>query len=279
MTQPLAKIAVSGGYDAMGLLFWQQIIGAVLLITVCLARGRRLPFGPDQMRVYLVIALIGTVLPGLASLNAARHLPAGLLAILLSLVPMFGFVIALGLAIEPFRWSRFGGLLFGLGGVALLILPDASLPERAMIAFIPLALVAPLFYGLEGNVVAKWGTAGLDPVQVLAGASVIGAIICGPLAWAQGGWIDPLPPYAAPDLALATMSAIHAVVYSAYVWLIGRAGAVFAVQVSYVVTVAGVVWAMILLGERYSGWIWLALALIFAGLALVQPRPRGPDPA
>ena len=29
---------------------------------------------------------------------------------------------------------------------------------------------------------------------------------------------------------------------------------------------------MLLLGERYSAWVWAALALLFLGLFLVQPR-------
>ena len=56
----------------------------------------------------------------------------------------------------------------------------------------------------------------------------------------------------------------------------GRAGAVFAAQGAYIVTGFGVLWSMLLLGEVYSIWIWAAMALIFAGLFLVQPRPRLP---
>ena len=41
---------------------------------------------------------------------------------------------------------------------------------------------------------------------------------------------------------------------------------------SYLVTGFGVIWAIVLLGERYSGWVWGAMALMFAGLFLVQPR-------
>ena len=54
--------------------------------------------------------------------------------------------------------------------------------------------------------------------------------------------------------------------------MVGRAGAVFAAQASYLVTGFGVIWAMLLLGERYSGWVWAAMALMFAGLFMVQPR-------
>jgi drug/metabolite transporter (DMT)-like permease len=273
-TQPLTKIAVSGDYRAFGLIFWQLVIGAAIMGTVTLLRGRRLPLGRAQLRVYGVIALIGSVLPNGASYEAARHVPAGLISILLSLVPMFAFPIALLLATDRFSWVRLAGLAVGLGGVLLIVLPQASLPDRAMIAFIPLALVAPVFYGLEGNVVARWGTAGLDPIQVLFGASVAGAVIALPLALGSGQFIDPRGPYGAPDLALVLSSFAHAGAYAGYVWMIGRAGPVFAVQVSYLVTGFGVLWAMVLLGERYSGWIWLAMAVMFVGVFLVQPRPK-----
>lgn len=53
----------------------------------------------------------------------------------------------------------------------------------------------------------------------------------------------------------------------------GRAGAVFAAQASYLVTGSGVPWAMVLPGERFRSGIWLALAVMLAGIALVQPRP------
>jgi drug/metabolite transporter (DMT)-like permease len=62
--------------------------------------------------------------------------------------------------------------------------------------------------------------------------------------------------------------------YSSYVWLAARAGAVFASQTSYIVTGTGVLWAMVLLNETYSAFVWGALALMLLGLALVQPREK-----
>ena len=35
-----------------------------------------------------------------------------------------------------------------------------------------------------------------------------------------------------------------------------------------------VIWAMLLLGESYSGSFWAAVALMMAGMFLVQPRRR-----
>lgn len=272
-TQPLAKIAVSEGHRAFGLIFWQLVIAAMATGAVMIAARRRPRWDVPALRVYLIIALVGTVLPNSTSFEAARHLPAGLISILLSLVPMFAFPMALALGNERFQWGRFAGLLLGLSGVLIIVAPEASLPERAMIVFIPLALIAPFFYGLEGNIVARWGTAGLNPVEVLFGASVVGALIALPLAVGTGTFIDPLAPWGAPEWALVASSVIHVTVYTTYVWLVGRAGPVFAVQVSYLVTGFGVLWSILMLGESYSGWIWAAMAVIMAGVFLVQPRP------
>lgn len=281
-TQPLAKIAVSGDYRQFGIIFWQSVIGTVLLGAMMRARGRRLPAAPRHLRLYVLIAFLGTLLPNAASYAAAVHLPAGILSILLSLVPIFAFPIALGLGNDRFSWIRLGGLVLGVLGVVLIVGPDASLPDPAMLAFVPLALIAPAFYGLEGNVVAKWGIADLDPIQLLCGASIVAALISAPAALLLGQWITPWPPYGITDLAVAASSTVNAAVYAGYVWLVGRAGSVFAAQVSYLVTGFGVFWAKLMLAESYSGWVWAAMALMFAGLFLVQPRPNSmlvPPPA
>jgi drug/metabolite transporter (DMT)-like permease len=233
-----------------------------------LALGRR------QITLYLAIALLGTILPNTASYRAAAHLPAGVMSIVIAMVPMFAFPIALALGQDRFSIARVVGLGLGLGGVALLVGPEASLPDRAMVAFIPLALIAPFFYGLEGNFVGKFGTAGLDPIEVLFGASVFGAVLSLPLALGFGHWLNPLGGFGAPESALVLSSIVHALVYAGYVWLVGRAGAVFAAQVSYLVTIFGVGWAMLILDEAYSGYIWGALGLMLLGMFLVQPRDR-----
>ena len=274
ITVPMSKIAVSTGHQPLGLVFWQMVIGAVLLGAIVFVRGGRLALGRRQITLYLAIALLGTIMPNAASYRAAAHLPAGVMSIVIAMVPMFAFPIALALGQDRFSIARVVGLGLGLGGVALLVGPEASLPDRAMVAFIPLALIAPFFYGLEGNFVGKFGTAGLDPIEVLFGASVFGAVLSFPLALGFGHWLNPLGGFGAPESALVLSSIVHALVYSGYVWLVGRAGAVFAAQVSYLVTIFGVGWAMLILDEVYSGYIWGALGLMLLGMFLVQPRDR-----
>ena len=272
LTMPLTKIAVSTGYKHFGLIFWQLAIGAVVMSAIALLRGTGLPMGRAQIRVYVVIALIGSLLPNSASYQAAVHLPSGVLSLLLSMIPIWAFPIALLLALDRFEWRRFAGLVTGLSAVMLLVMPGADMTGSIPTIWLLVGLVSGLFYAFEGNYVARWGTAGLDPIQVLWGASLIGAAVALPLALASGQWVDPRPPYGAADIAQVISATLHVLVYAGYVWLVGQAGPVFAVQISYLVTLFGVFWAKLVLDEAYPPVIWVALGLMLLGMYLVQPR-------
>lgn len=276
MTMPLTKIAVSTGYKHFGLLFWQMAIGAGVMTCIALVRGTRLPLGRAQLRIYLMIALIGSVLPNTASYQAAVHLPSGVLSILLSMIPIWAFPIALALSLDRFEWRRLAGLIAGLSAVMLIVLPGADMSGGIPIFWVMIALISGLFYACEGNIVARWGTAGLDPIQVLWGASIVGSLIAMPLALGSGQWIDPRPPYGAPEFAQMGSAVLHVLAYTGYVWLVGRAGPVFTVQISYLVTLFGILFAKLILNEAYPPAIWMALGLMLLGMYLVQPR-RNPS--
>ena len=273
LTQPLTKIAVSTGYKHFGLIFWQFAIGAVFMAVVCYARGVGLPRSRAQIAVCVMVAIVGTIVPNSASFQTAVHLPSGVLSLLLSMVPMWAFPIALALGNDRFSWRRFLGLLFGLCGVLLIVVPGAE-SLNLPVFWVLIGLISGFCYGLEGNLVAKFGTAGLDALQVLYGASLIGAVVMLPAAIWSGQWIEPTAAFTPEGAAHVLASVIHVLVYAAYVWMVGRAGPIFAVQVSYLVTGFGVMWAILLLGEGYSPGIWAAMALMFVGMYLVQPRPK-----
>jgi drug/metabolite transporter (DMT)-like permease len=117
--------------------------------------------------------------------------------------------------------------------------------------------------------------AGMDPFQAMALASLIGAALALPLAWGSGQWIDPTAGWGTAESAFLIGAAVNIGTYAAYVWLAAQAGAVFASQMSYIVTGSGLLWASVLLGERPSPFVWLALLLMLAGLFLVSPRETG----
>jgi drug/metabolite transporter (DMT)-like permease len=275
-TQPLGKIAVSTGYRQFGLIFWQLSIGVIVLGALVCLRRRPVPLTRQTLGFAAIIALIGTIIPNSAFYHAVAHLPAGIMSILISTVPLLAFPIALLLRTDRFSPIRALGLGFGILGVLLIALPGTSLPSRAMIAYLPIALIGPLFYALESNYVGRFGTAGMDAVQAMFLASCVGAVMVLPMAILSGQWINPLHPWGRAEWALVASSVVHSIAYSTFVWLASQAGAVFAAQTSYIVTGTGVIWAMLLLGERFSPWVWAALAVMLAGMTLVQPREKVP---
>lgn len=271
-TQPLGKIATSSGHGHFLLIFWQQIIGTAVLGTILVLRRKPFALTLPVLQFSCVIAVVGTLIPNSTFYIAVAHLPAGIMSIIISTIPLVAFPMALALGMDRFSIRRLAGLLFGLAGVALIALPKASLPDPGMAQWLPVALIGPLCYALEGNIVAKWGTAGLDPIQAMFAAIFVGAIFALPLAIVSGQWVAPSLPMGKAEFALITSSALNALLYAGYIGLALRAGAVFASQTSYIVTGSGLLWAMWLLGEGFSHWVWAAVAVMFVGLFLVSPR-------
>ncbi|HQY43025.1 MAG TPA: DMT family transporter [Paracoccaceae bacterium] len=273
-TQSLGKIAASGGAGHFLLIFWQLVIGVFVLGLLLLVRRRRLRLTWPGVRFALLISVIGTIIPNSAFYMAVHRLPAGIMSILISMVPLLAFPIALALGMDRFSARRFLGIACGLVGVALIAQPGAAGGQALPLGWIALAMVGPFFYAIEGNVVARWGTAGLEPMEAMFLASLIGAPLALALTMVSGQWVWPSQPFGRPEWALIGSSALHALLYTGYVALAARAGAVFATQTSYIVTASGVFWAMALLGERFNSGVWAALIVMFAGLFLVTPRAR-----
>ena len=273
-TQPLGKIAASTGHPPFGLIFWQLVVCVLVLGALTLARGKRLPLHRKALEFYVVVAFLGTLIPNYTFYVSVARLPSGIMSIIIATIPLMAFPIAMALGLDRFSLRRMIGILLGLSGVLLIVLPQTSLPDRAMVAFLPIAMIGPFFYALENTYVAARGTQGMDAIQAMFGASIAGLVFCAPVMLAMGHWFPmPLKPGLA-EWALIASSALHALLYASFVWLAARAGSVFASQSAYVTTASGIVWALVLLGERFSPWVWAAAAVMLCGLALVAPRER-----
>jgi drug/metabolite transporter (DMT)-like permease len=272
LTFPLTKIAVLGGYRSFGIIFWSSVIATIVLGAIVVWRGIGLPTHRAALHRYLFVALVGTVLPSAATYTAAEHLPAGVIAVCMAIIPIVSFPMAIAFGLETPSLRRFSGLILGCLGVMLIVLPDASLPDPSKAVFILLALLSVMFYATEGVILGKIGRSGLAPVQLMLGAFILSSTLSLPIALMTGTFIVPQAAIGSAGVAVVLSGLANVVAYVGYVWIIGRGGAVFAGQVSYVVTGFSIVWSMALLGESYSAWVWGAMVVIFVGLFLTQPR-------
>ena len=270
-TYVFAKIATEGGTAPLGLAFWQGLGGALFLLPICLLRGKLPRLRLREGAFYLVTGALGTALPSIVWFWSAPHLPAGIIAIVTAFVPLVTLALTLGLRIERFAVKRLIGILFGLAAILLVVLPDTSLPDHAMVGWVLFALLIPVCYATESVFINQRRPEGMDSLTLLCGM-LFGstALLIVPTA-VTGAWIALPFPWGEVEWSIVALIGINILSYALFIELIRIAGPVFAVQMGYVNTVAGVGWGWILLGERLSDWVWIALAVLFCGLALVRP--------
>jgi drug/metabolite transporter (DMT)-like permease len=273
LSNPLMKVAVSTGYQPLGLIFWQLLIIIVTAGAVSLAVYRRLPRMRGNLRHFATVAAIGTLLPDYLVYIAAGKLSAGVLSLVLAQVTILSLPLALVFRLERFEGRRALGAVLGAVAVVLMIGPQMSVPGGGTIPYILLTLLGASFYALQGIYVAMANRQDLDAVSLLFGASVVGFCVIAPLSVVTGQFVSPFVPWGAAEWAILGTSLSHALAYGGFFALVARGGAVYSSQVAYVVTGTGIFWSIMLLGEGYSGWIWAAFALMIGGIALLQPRP------
>jgi drug/metabolite transporter (DMT)-like permease len=276
LTVPAMKIAVDGGYPVSGVLFWQVFLACCMAFIFFLPKRRKIEITRRRLALFGWIMAFGSVLPGIVSYSAASQLPAGVMAITIAMVPIFIMPIAILTGHEIFQPKRVIGVLMGAIAIFLLIGPETSLPDPSKAGFVLLALLSPLFYAFEDNYIAYFGLDGLTPIETLLGSALLGSIIMGIVLISQGTFIPIWEGgFSSADWAIIVIGVTTGIAYAGFIWIIGQAGPVFSGQIAYLVTIFGVLWSVLLIGEVYSGYIWLAFAVMLFGMFLVRPRGEG----
>ena len=132
MTFSLNRISITEGIPVFAFVFWQSL-GAALLTFVVAVATRQLPsLAPKYLHFYLVLGILGTAVPITLLAFASTRVPAGAIALGLTLEPILTYGIAVLFRIDQVRILRIAGVLAGLAGVLLVLLPKQSLPESGM---------------------------------------------------------------------------------------------------------------------------------------------------
>ena len=272
VTFSLAKLVTGTGIDPIGLALLTGAVGALILLPYALSRPGGIPLRRAYLETYVVAGSLGTAIPSCVLFAAASRMPAGILAIIVSLMPLMTYGLALSLRIERFRARRAAGIGIGLVAVLMIVLPDAGLPERAMVGWVLFALITPLAYAGENVYIAIRRPADSNPYALLCGMLTAASLILLPVVLVSGRWVPLESLDAEIMLLILALSLVNIVGYVTFLELIRNAGVLFAALMGYVVTVSGVLWGVAIFGETHSIWIWGALALLFVGVALVNPR-------
>ena len=274
----MLKLAAEAGFPGTGvLLVTLALVAAVLCAILTLRGGWFLPDGRTFVFL-LVIALLGYVLPLLAALWAAPRVPAGTMTLIASFTPVVTVATALLLRTEAVSARRIVAVGLGLAAALLVLLPEASLPSGGSLIWLLVVFVVPLTYGVESVYVAVAWPQGIDPLQVATGQSLVTLVLLLPIHLAFGGAITYDPAWPAGQAAILVVAACVLVEVLLYFLIISRTGGVLVSFSMYLSLFAGIAWGWAIFGERLGAAVWLATAVLAAGLALTVPPRERPDP-
>lgn len=247
-------------------------IAAIALNLLVLATGRRMPRGLAPWGAFFAMGLLNNLIPFSLIFAGQTQIASGLASILNATTPLFTVVLAHFLTRdERLSATRFGGVLAGILGVAVMIGPVAlaglSLDLMAQLA----CLVAALSYAFAGIFGRRFHDQ--PPLVTACGQVTATTAMMLPLALA----ID--HPWTLPGLGGATIAAMlglallsTALAYVVYFRVLASAGATNLLLVTFLIPVSALFLGLAVLGERLDPRHFAGMALIALGLAAIDGR-------
>lgn len=243
---------------------WGGALGAgSILFVVNRAQGRRLPRDRQHLKAFGALALISFTLPMTVGVLVTSKIGASYTSVMMALTPLVTLALAAIFQIEKLRIVTFAGILLGLAGALILILPGFRTPDGLI--WMVCGLVIPLG-NATGNILRTLLVPRDTPSPIIAsGILLTAATFLTPIALAQGFEAAVLPTAALTVLAGACVSATSNVTL---LKLQSLAGPVRLSQVGYVAACFGVLIAAITFGERPSLSLVIAAGFIIMGVRL-----------
>ena len=263
----------AGETDVTPMVLVSYIVMAELPVfyLICWYRGR-LPrlWRPASMVFYLMAATVGYFVPAVLELHAAPIIGAGLLTIFVSMTPIVTVVLAFILRTEQKSLRKFAGVALGtLAMLPMMISEDMIMPQPEFaIKGFSLALMVAFCYGIYHNLVAKYWPEGEDSWQLVTGECVAGILVLVPFSLIVYG-VEPIP---LEGVAVPVVMTAYLLLSMASVWLyffvLKAGGPIFASMAGFISLVAGVVFGMVIFGERHPPWILVCMLVMIGAIWL-----------
>ncbi|ASY63723.1 Permease of the drug/metabolite transporter (DMT) superfamily [Sinorhizobium sojae CCBAU 05684] len=237
-----------------------------------------------RWREFLVMGLINNAIPHALIFLGQTHIGAGLAAILNATTPVWTVLIA-NMATEDEKLSaaKINGCLLGLAGTIVLIGPNALSDLFGRAGDVPLwALVLPVLAAVSYGFSATYGKRfrNLAPTVTATGQLTASTILMLPVAaFADMPWTLPMPSVTAIGAILGLAFVSTAYAYILFFRIMAEAGATNTSLVTLLVPPSAILLGYLFLGERLQPIDFAGMALIAAGLAVLDGRilrPRRP---
>ena len=246
-------------------------IAAIVMLIVLLIKKRRLPTNIVSWIHFIIIAVMGNILPFWLIAVGQTNISSGLAGLLMAVMPLFTIVLAhLFLKDDKINRYKMLGFLIGFSGVGFILAPTiVSFPESTLSVL--LVLVASFCYAL--NTVITKAIRQYDPIVVSSGVLISSTIISFII------WPEILSPIETSSVSL--VSGISVVILGIlptglaaliYFNIINRTGPTFLSNINYLIPVVAYFIGALALDEVILWHDLLALVLIVFGIVVSRRK-------
>ena len=265
----LAKYAMLNGVPPLGYAFWQALGPALLLTITCFATNSNSLLKINYWPYFLVCGLIGIAIPNTNMYFIAKHIPAGLLAVLVNTVPLLVYPLALIARQERFDYWRVLAIVVGMLGILLIIAPS---DQTLLSTWTCLALISPLAFALCSIYIGAKQPAELTTIQAASGMLLAASLLLTPLVIQQQAFYPLSPPFTLAKQVVILEIVLSSLGYLLFFKLIRLAGPVFYSLTGCMVALTGLFWGFIVFHEKISILQSLAIACVISALFLLSWR-------
>lgn len=246
------------------------VISCAIICSIIRVRGIQLPRARAD---WLLLAVTGILSFGLnygLVFWGEQHISSGLAALLQATLPAFGLVFAhFHLPGERLSWTRIGGVVLGVCGVAVVFSNQLAVAGRQALAGC-VALIFSAAFAAYSNVLVKAYGKKLNPAIMAAGQMFFGLLLLLAVGLPLEG--NPFRFHWTPMavIALLYLAVVGSVIaFLLYYWLVQNMDVTKSMLIALVTPVVAVILGMIVLQEKF-GWRTLAGgAMIILGIALI----------
>jgi drug/metabolite transporter (DMT)-like permease len=271
----LIKTGVTGGVAPVSYLFWFSLIAGTIVFCIGCARREVPRFERRHLTYYLKASVARFTFANLILYTAQGKLPIGLMAVIMATTPIITYLLSLVFRVERLIAVKIVGVVLGICGAMMIVLPKSSLPDRSLAIWVLIGFCVPLMHGAAYVLLSeKHRPEGSTSLGIGAGTLFVTAILSLVLALAAGQFQILWPPFSTGELALMLHATLAGFNFYAMFELIRIAGPTFMSQSSSLAVGFGVLFGYLILGETLSLWVWGAIVLILCGVGLVSIRQK-----
>jgi len=246
-------------------------IGLAWLVTMPFLLSKLRAISAKEWGVLLAAGLLGTGIPAFLFTAAQKHLDSAVVGMLNSMVPVLTMIVGILVFGVRIRALQAVGLVVGLFGALMLILPQGISGFRWQALLVVLASTC---YAFNINIVKRY-LQNLPSVLITAGAFLwVGPWCILYLFLTDFTYRVQMPGGAFAFGAIALLAIVGtAIALLLFNALIQRAGSLFASLVTYIVPIFAVMWGYFD-GEQILTIQLIGVSVILLGVYLVSKMPK-----